>query len=132
MNIRSDHPTCAGATKSRQRLEAGFHLSHITDFFCGALPGVGLFAHTENMESLVSYPKGDAVWVCKGRASVETCQDGFRANLFGSVAVAGAGILSGVGLAAAAMPVAGLGVAALAVSGATNAFTRQEIRSASR
>lgn len=138
MNIRNCNNPRVGGTMSRRSPEAetkspaadGFHLSCVGDFFSGAVPVFGLFAHAENQESLVSYPRGDAVFLQKGRANVETSQAGFGANLVGTVALAGAGLLSGVGLAAAAMPVAVLGVAALVVSGVNNAFTREEIRSA--
>lgn len=107
---------------------ACFH--SIPDFFSGALPAVGMFAHVENLESMVSFPKGDAVYRSMGRASVETCQAGVRANLVGTAAVAGAALLSGLGLASAALPLAGVGVGALLVSGATNVFTRHQMSSA--
>ena len=140
MNIR-DYPISGAPVAMSRRgpdagandqAEDGLHLNIFTDFFSAAIPGGGLFSHVENMESLVSFPKGNAVFLHKGRADVETCQAGFGANLVGTVAMAGAGIVAGFGLAAAAMPIAGLGICALGVSGATNAFTRHQIRSVFR
>jgi hypothetical protein len=107
-----------------------FSTAFIADLFAGSVPITGMFAHAVNMESLVCYPKGNAVYLRKGDATIETCQAGVSSNLLGALALAGAGILSGIGLAATALPVAGLGLSALLLSGATNAFTRQEIASA--
>jgi hypothetical protein len=109
-----------------------FSPAFISDVFAGSVPVTGMFAHTVNMESLVVYPQGDAVYLSKGRASIETCQSGVTSNLMGTLALAGAGLMSSLGLAAAALPVAGLGLSALLFSGATNAFTRREIASASQ
>jgi hypothetical protein len=144
MNIKQNtigHPGALGSRvlqrgseyepKSGEGHVGSFSPAYIADVFAGSVPVTGMFAHAVNMESLVRYPKGDAVYLKKGRASVETCQAGVSANLLGTLALAGAGVLSGIGLTAAVLPVAGLGLSALLYSGATNAFTRQEIASES-